>query len=204
MIPASENPFRTSRLLGLPAHWGAESPEALLARWHAAGRRGALVGPHGTGKTSRLRALAAQLAAEGWRIVWVQWHDNGTTTPPDWRAALASSDARTVVCLDGSENLGAFASYRTRRHTCHAGGVLATRHRPAWSLPTLARHIPNRDLFSAHAATLAPGCEAAALAAFAASRGNAHEAFRSLYLDYSRLSSRPISAASASAGGFAA
>lgn len=182
MIAAHENPFRTSRLLSLPVHWGNETPETLLARWHAAGRRGVLVGPHGTGKSTRLRALAAHLATEGWRVVWVQWHDDGTTTPADWRSALAGADARTVVCLDGSENLGLFTAMRLRRHTRRAGGLLATRHRASPFLATLARHAPNAGVFTVHAALLAPGTEDAARAAFAAARGNAHEAFRRLYL----------------------
>ena len=182
MTPAHENPFRTSRLLELPVHWGGKTPESLLARWHAAGRRGALVGPHGTGKTTRLRALAEHLAGEGWRIVWVQWHDDRATTPVDWRAALASADARTVACLDGSENLGLLAAYQLRRYINRAGGVLATRHRASPFIPTLARHMPDPEIFSAHASLLSPGVEADARAAFASASGNAHEAFRLLYL----------------------
>ncbi len=183
MTPAHENPFRTSRLLALPVHWGAETPDALLDRWRAAGRGGALVGPHGTGKTTRMRALAARLeGTEGWRIAWVQWHDDGTTTPADWRSALRETDARTVVCLDGSENLGPLSAYRLRRYTLHAGGLLATRHRASLWLPTLARHEPSPAVFAAHAELLSPGVKESARAAFAAARGNAHEAFRRLYL----------------------
>jgi len=184
MNSAHENPFRTSRLLSLPAHWGETTPDELLARWRSAGRRGALVGPHGTGKTARLRALAARLSADGWRVIWIQWHDDGTTTPPDWRPALRTADARTVVCLDGSENLGPFAAYRLRRYTRRAGGLLATRHRASFFLPTLARHAPDAAVFAAHAASLAPGAAQEASKAFAAARGNAHEAFRRLYLEH--------------------
>ena len=185
MIPAHENPFRTSRLLALPVHWGDETPGALLARWQAAGRRGALVGPHGTGKTVRLRALAARLAADGWHIVWVQWHDDGSTTPGDWRLVLREAGPRTVVCLDGSENLGPFAAWRLLCRLRPAGGILATRHRASWFLPTLARHLPDAAVFAAHAAILRPGGEESARAAFAFARGNAHEAFRRLYLTVS-------------------
>ena len=184
MTPAHKNPFRTSRLLALPVHWGDEAPETLLARWHAAGRLGALVGPHGTGKTTRLRALAERLAAEGWRIVWIQWHEDGATTPADWRAALATADSNTVLCLDGSENLGLLAAYRLRRYTRRAGGLLATRHRASPFLRTLARHEPDAAVFASHAALLAPGGEPGARAAFASARGNAHEAFRLLYLEW--------------------
>lgn len=184
MSAAHENPFRTSRLLALPVHWGTETPGTLLARWESHGRRGALVGPHGTGKTTRLRALAASLAAEGRRVIWIQWHDDGTTTPPDWRAALREADANTVVCLDGSENLGPFAAYRLRRYTRRAGGLLATRHSASLFLPTLARHAPDAAVFAAHAAALAPGSEKLARAAFSATGANAHEAFRRLYLEH--------------------
>lgn len=182
MIRADQNPFRTSRLLSLPVHWGDDSLEGILARWHAAGRRGALVGPHGTGKTTRLRALAARLAAEGWQVVWIQWHDNGTSTPADWRAALRESNPRTVACLDGSENLGLFSAYELHRRTLRTDGVLATLHRASRRLPTLSRHAPDPELFAAHAELLAPGCSLAAREAFGSARGNAHEAFRRLYL----------------------
>lgn len=207
MITAHENPFRTSRLLDLPAEWdaAADSPETLLSRWRATGRRGALVGPHGTGKSVRLRALADRLADEGFEIVRVQWHDDGTTTPAEWRRALRSAGPRAVVCLDGSENAGRFSAYFLLRDARRAHGVLATRHAPSLWLPTLARHEPSAELFARHARALAPELdEQEARAAFAAAGANAHEAFRRLYLDYSRLSSRPISAASASAGGLPA
>jgi energy-coupling factor transporter ATP-binding protein EcfA2 len=186
MNTARENPFRTSRLLALPVHWGETAPETLLARWHAAGRRGALVGPHGTGKTTRLRALAARLAAEGWTVVWIQWHDDGTTTPADWRAAVRDAGPRTVVCLDGSENLGPLAAYQLHRYTRRAGGVLATRHRRSLLLPTLATYAPDAVLFAVHAAALDPAAAQSAASAFAAARGNAHEAFRALYLAQGR------------------
>jgi hypothetical protein len=188
---AHQNPFRTSRLLALPPHWDeGEGPATLLARWQAAGRRGALVGPHGTGKTVRLRALAAHLAEEeGRRIIWVQWHDDGTTTPGDWHSALAGADADAVLCLDGSENLGLLASYLLSRYTRLAGGVLATRHRASLFLPTLARHRPDAEVFTAQAALLLPGIEREAREAFSASRGNAHQAFRHLYFSSGPLES---------------
>jgi hypothetical protein len=181
MSTARDNPFRTSRLLTLPVHWGGIPPETLLARWHAAGQRGALVGIHGTGKTTRLRALAVRLAVEGWTVVWVQWHDDGTTTPADWRAALRAAGPRSVVCLDGSENLGPFGAYRLHRYTRRAGGVLATRHRRSLLLPTLAIYAPDAALFAAHAAMLDQDARGAATTAFAETGGNAHEAFRRLY-----------------------
>jgi hypothetical protein len=181
MSTARDNPFRTSRLLTLPVHWAGIPLETLLSRWHAAGRRGALVGIHGTGKTTRLRALAVRLAVEGWTVVWVQWHDNGTTTPADWRAALRVAGPRTVLCLDGSENLGPFGAYRLRRYTRRAGGVLATRHRRSLFLPTLAIYAPDAALFAAHAAMLDQDARGAATTAFAETSGNAHEAFRRLY-----------------------
>jgi hypothetical protein len=191
VTPAHENPFRTSRLLALPASWPDTTPEALLARWRAAGCRGALVGPHGTGKTMRLRALAALLAAEGWRSLWLQCHDDGTFTTsvsagfqPAFESRPASS--RTVLCLDGSENLGPFRAYLLHRRVRRFAGVLATLHCRSWFLPTLARHAPDADLFVTHACALAPGLEADARAAFTAARGNAHEAFRCLYLQSAR------------------
>jgi hypothetical protein len=190
MSTARDNPFRTSRLLTLPVHWAGIPPDTLLARWHAAGRRGALVGTHGTGKTTRLRALATRLAAEGWNIIWIQWHDDGTTTPADWRAVLRAAGPRDVVCLDGSENLGPLGAYRLHRNTRRAGGVLATRHRRSLLLPTLATYMPDPALFAEHAATLDPETGEAAAAIFTQTGQNAHEAFRLLY--HLAANARPI------------
>ena len=191
MSSARDNPFRTSRLLALPVHWGDTAPETLLARWHAADRRGALVGTHGTGKSTRMRALAARLAAEGWTVVWVQWHDDGTTTPADWRATVRAAGPRAVLCLDGSENLGPLGAYRLRRYTRRAGGVLATRHRRSLLLPTLATYKPDPALFATHAGLLDPDARETAAAIFVATGRNAHEAFRHLYLAASSASSHP-------------
>jgi hypothetical protein len=78
------------------------------------------------------------------------------------------------------------AAYFLLRYARHAHGVLATRHAPSLWLPTLARHAPDAELFARHARALAPDLdEADARAAFAAARGNAHEAFRRLYLSAS-------------------
>lgn len=189
MSSAHDNPFRTSRLLTLPVHWGGDSPERLLARWHAAGRRGALVGPHGTGKTTRLRALAALLVAEGWEPLAVQWHDDGTATPANWRALVRAAGPRTLLLLDGSENLGVLGALRLFAPLRRAGGVLATLHRRSLFLPTLANHAPSAETFLSHAESLAPGSGEAARRTFAAARGNAHEAFRQLYLEHAAFSS---------------
>jgi hypothetical protein len=185
-MTAAENPFRTSRLLALPPVWDDASPEALIVRWQAAGRRGAFLGPQGTGKSARLRALAARLAGEGWQVAAIQWHDDGASSPRDWRDVLRGIGPRSLLCLDGAENLGLINAYRLRRYARRAGGALATLHRPSRFWPVLARHTPDAELFVAHAVALEPGCEAAARRAFTVAGGNAHEAFRRLYFDSAR------------------
>ena len=182
--PAHENPFRTSRLQSLPAEWTDATPDSLIDRWRNAGRRGALLGPHGTGKTTRLRALAEHLSrTEGWRALWICFRDDGTASPEDWREQVRASDERSLLCIDGLESLGWPARLELRFRARRAGGAMATLHKPRAGWPALCRHAPDAALFVRHAIRLAPDLpESAARAAFAAARGNAHEAFRRLYL----------------------
>ena len=66
---ACENPFRVQRLAGLAYRLEGTTWEALLARWDALGRRAALVGPEGRGKSTLLAELGERLAErDGMRL----------------------------------------------------------------------------------------------------------------------------------------
>jgi hypothetical protein len=186
-LPAHENPFRTSRLLALPADWTDTDLPTLRARRLAAGRFGAFLGPHGTGKTTRLLAFAAFIATDGRPALHLRLNDDGSTDPHDWRSALRAADRDTLVCIDGLENLGPLARLDLRLRLRRAGGALATLHRPRAGWPVLARHSPVAALFCRHVALLAPDFPAReARTVFTAAGENAHEAFRRLYLRRSR------------------
>jgi hypothetical protein len=137
-LPAeTENPFVTRRVRpgAFPFFFPPQlDAAALLARWQAAGRRGALVGPHGSGKSTLLATLRAELTRRGQTTVLVELHDGQRRLPVEQLAAVAPGD---VVLLDGYEQLGLLGRWRlTRLCRRHKLGLLITMHRPA-RLPTL-------------------------------------------------------------------
>lgn len=71
MIKARENPFRTERvesLLLFRPEWIGDSWAAILDRWDSLGRFAAIVGPHGSGKTTCLESLHPILEARGYNV----------------------------------------------------------------------------------------------------------------------------------------
>jgi len=139
--PSAEasNPFVTRRVRpgAIPFFFPPQFDAAvLLDRWQAAGRRGALVGPHGSGKSTLLAALRAELTRRGQTTVLVELHDGQRRLPREQLAAVATDN---VVLVDGYEQLGLLGRWHLAR-LCrrHNLGLLITTHRPT-GLPTLYR-----------------------------------------------------------------
>ena len=74
---AHENPFRTERiesLLTFRPEWIGESWDGILDRWDSLGRFAAIVGPHGSGKTTCLESLSALLRSRGHSVQHLKVH----------------------------------------------------------------------------------------------------------------------------------
>jgi energy-coupling factor transporter ATP-binding protein EcfA2 len=137
--PDAENPFVTRRVRPgaipyfFPPHVDAA---ALVDQWRAAGRRGAIVGPHGSGKSTLLAALRGALAQSGHTTHLVELHDDQHRLP---REPLATAAAGDVLLIDGFEQLGLLSRWRLgllcRRRRL---GLLITAHRET-GIPTLLR-----------------------------------------------------------------
>lgn len=143
------NPFSSHRVCpGALAHVasgevpGGPPPLDELARaWFAAGRRGLLLGPHGTGKSTVLHHLGAWLRAE---------HRGGGPCgrevrlcrmpgPADWWWC-ARHGHRAVLLWDSAENCPVPRAATTRLVLAITrAGCVATAHRPMWGWPALLR-----------------------------------------------------------------
>lgn len=173
---AHENPFRASRIEGL-AYRLEGGWDALLDRLEAAGRRAEVVGPHGTGKTTFLEALAPRLAARGFEPRFVRLSEE-VRVPAD--GAFEVRGERDFLLVDGAEQLGFLARRRAARHPRR----VVSRHRPG-GLPTLLETGCDRalldDLLSELLGAEAGAWSERARGLLAERQGNVREVWRSLY-----------------------
>ncbi|MEN0064903.1 MAG: hypothetical protein AAGA48_22350 [Myxococcota bacterium] len=132
----ADNPFRVQRHPSIRYATGS-ALTAFAKRLAALHHRAALVGPHGTGKTTLREDLERHYLRLGWRIVRLAFHPH--TWPPwnAWGAVLAAPRDRTLVTVDGVEQLPR-PLWRLLR-SVRRGPLLVTSHHDC-GLPVLHRH----------------------------------------------------------------
>jgi len=138
MCLARDNPFRMARLeqLAFDFRWSHEEGWAsLLRRLEVVDYRGAIIGPHGSGKTQLLSQLVPRLEARGFRVHSLFLNQQSREYPGRFFASRRLS-RHDLIVLDGCEQLG-FWKWRTfLRQAAAAGGILVSVHRPG-RLPTV-------------------------------------------------------------------
>lgn len=199
-MKARDNPFRVARVLSairyeIPAgdddvrgdvRGGGLGAGAvsLLSRLEALRYRAAIVGPHGSGKTTLIEDLEGVLAGRGFRVTHVRLDTDGPRLPREWRTMARRLDASDIVCLDGAEQLGAISWRRFRWSTRRAGGLIVTTHKPG-RLTTLIECATSVGLLHRIMQRLAPAAAPPAVPRadelFVRHHGNIREALRELY-----------------------
>lgn len=162
------------------------SAEALYEKFLASGRRGEIVGPHGTGKTTLLCALETEARRRGHAVRRVTLREAERRLSAGW---WRIDGVDRVVFLDGAEQLSRLGFWRVQRRCRREGlGLLVTAHR-SLGLPALystsvseamARRLAERILASCpQAPRLVEPDEAAA--ALRAAHGDLRVALFALY-----------------------
>jgi hypothetical protein len=124
----------------------AHDVASIVDSFYAAGRRGAVVGPHGSGKTTLLAALEPAIAARGDQVRVITLRDRGAGFP---RLADLCLRRSTVLFVDGYEQLGWWRRFRLRRAVERAGaGLLVTAHAPIGRLPLAYTSLDLPTLYS--------------------------------------------------------
>lgn len=145
---APDNPFSTRcvRPGAVPFLFPeGDDAQQLVGRLREQGWWGAVLGPHGSGKSALVATLVEAMERLPRRVLRVELHDRERHLPDHARRTLAQDPPEQLV-VDGYEQLGRLARWRLRRHCRRRGlGLLASAHRPV-GLPELYRTQVDLDL----------------------------------------------------------
>ena len=111
-------------------------------------RMGQIVGPHGTGKSTLLKAIIAEIRRQGETVIEVVLRDKQRKLPPELHERLRELRNEVfVLTIDGYEQLSFFEQLRLiwirARHRC---GIIITAHRPAGGWPILYETSPSLEM----------------------------------------------------------
>lgn len=146
-LPA-DNPFSASRIRpgAIPFLFPpGVSAESLVARLRLNGWWGAIVGPHGSGKSALLAALLPAMRSAGRLPILVELHDGQRALPLELGQISAIAD-QTLIVVDGYEQLSRRSRWGLKRFCRQKSlGLLVTSHRSA-GLPELWRTETSPEL----------------------------------------------------------
>lgn len=111
-----------------------------------------IVGPHGVGKSTLCHSLRGWFADEGWEVDWISLRSGRRWSPE--KSFDANWHDRTLVVIDGFEQLGAWRRWRLVRLGKRRGAtMLATAHRKL-NLPVLWKVTPTLTVIESVVAKL--------------------------------------------------
>lgn len=201
-LPARLNPFAMHWIEQIPYCFAAGDWSEHQERLRRMDWRGAIVGPHGTGKTTLLLELhqrfCAAIAAGLERgpddlPVACQLLTPGRgafADPASLVERIRSAPTHTLWLVDGWERLG-WWQRRTLQQACRrAAGLVVTAHRPS-GMPVWIRTEPRPEILShvlEHLSPVGPpDLQHRATVAWARHRGNMRETLRDLYNQFAGL-----------------
>ena len=179
----SDNPFNAQRVDALRFMEHEYALAEVADRLKKARYRGALVGPHGCGKTTMLQALGDQLMEHG--LTPLPLFTNADTRDwqtSQWRHTIRRARKTDALLIDGYDLLPAWARAWVLLASRHAGAVVVTSHR-AVRLPTVARPSTSPYLLDELIHKLAPSVngDIDTDRLFRETHGNLREALRRAY-----------------------
>ncbi len=189
-MTARDNPFETSRVESLipfdPA-WLDTSWEAILDRYEELEYKGAIVGPHGTGKTTFLDQFVGKLETKsGLLVCRLFLNEDKRHLTPQEKMFLTNcpNHGSIILVLDGEEQFSFLDRQEFSRLAYGFGGVLVTRHRPSRNYPTLLQTRSTPEMLIKFVHQLMPdfpGDESLLRSYFDDTEGNIRESLRKAY-----------------------
>ncbi len=119
---------------------------------------GQIIGPHGSGKSTLLETLLPILKTRGTEPVTFSLHDGQRRLTGEMRAVVDAAPPRSIVVVDGYEQLGRWSRYCLKKACRRRGlGLLVTAHQTV-GLPTLVQMSPDVNLLQAVVDHLVADC----------------------------------------------
>lgn len=174
-----DNPFRSEQIDALSYRPQSDTLDTVWQRLVEAKYRGAILGPHGHGKSTLMRQLQQRLdASHGRPVRFVQVMAGGTNVK---EVAAHVSEEEGLLLIDGYDLMPWTLRWLARQRE----QVLVTSHERVW-LPTLTRCATSPALLSALIHELSPAWaealgEAGVAALYGQHDGNLRDALRALY-----------------------
>ncbi|MEM9480629.1 MAG: hypothetical protein AAGA58_13320 [Verrucomicrobiota bacterium] len=180
MTAAQDNPFATERveeILEFDPTWIGETWESILGNLEQINWHGAVVGPHGAGKTTFLSALQKRLNERGKATEMLFLNRQSREIPEVFFEKLTPE---TIILFDGAEQLNFFQWRKFLGHTRQTRGLIISLHRPG-RLPTFLRLNPTPTLLHQCINRLAPSSHIDPTNIFTTRKGNLREALLDCY-----------------------
>lgn len=195
MMGAAENPFRVQKIHSLCYRSPTLDWRNILARLESNKFRGAICGPHGHGKTTLVNELERRLADCGFDTRRLFLNDESPRfTLRFLRGLRTTLSQKTIVLLDGADQLSPFHWRLFRHHVQHAYGLVITT-RQSMRLTTLYECTTSPEVLDSLLDELlgpdANTWRADAHRLFDHHNGNIREVFFALYDSYATLVDPP-------------
>lgn len=178
---ASTNPFASRFIDALSFRMACSDVPKLCARLNALGGHAAIIGPHGSGKTTLAEQIHGELAQMGWRVHAYRTTERRPSVEAITNRRYGTKDA---VIIDGAGHIGPVLRRRLFRASRDAGRLVVTAHHDC-QLPCLYRCETSLPLLDDLLEDLAPETNGAlrphAHALFARYNGNLRDVLRGLY-----------------------
>jgi nucleoside-triphosphatase THEP1 len=137
MYSADQNPFRTECILKIRYQLAPQELNDLLATWARHHYRGALIGPHGHGKTTLLEDIQQYLKKENKKIILLRLSsDKPYLDLKQWEFIQTSIKDQHFILLDSAGCLNFWQFHRFLTLSKKAPGIIVTTHHRT-RLPTL-------------------------------------------------------------------